>query len=173
MRCMGGLTIPNSRLEAVVTDPTLMRTFEEVSPDYPARVFVYGTLQPGGYYWLSHCQGRVRQVCPARVRGTLYDLHVGYPGLRLEGAGWVKGCLLEVPKSEDFARIDHLEGYDPARPDGENEYLRRRVRCFDDACGPLGPVWAYEVSAAALARYSGTPMESGVWPPEVPGVSRR
>lgn len=149
-----------------------MSMVTQFDPTKPAVIFVYGTLQPGGYYWPSHCEGRVDNVRPARVRGTLYDLHVGYPGLRLEGDGWVQGCLLEVPRAEDFARIDQLEGYDPARPEAENEYMRRRVSCFDLHGEPLGPAWTYEVSESVLAGYSGTVLELGVWSPDEPDVSR-
>lgn len=135
---------------------------------FPAYVFVYGTLQPGGLYWQSYCAGRVRSVSAARIHGKLYDLHIGYPGLRLEGEGWVKGCLLELPKPEDLARIDQLEGYDPARSEAANEYIRRRVACFDSFGEILGEAWAYEVSKAELSRCSGTWIESGVWPLDGP-----
>lgn len=141
-----------------------MTDFAAVSTDFPAQVFVYGTLQPGGLYWASHCEGRVRNIRPAQIRGTLYDLHLGYPGLRLEGDGWVQGCLLEVLNAEDFIRIDFLEGYDPARPEAENEYQRRRVECFDSDGASLGMVCTYEVSPAVLATHSGTWIASGVWP---------
>ncbi len=150
-----------------------MNAPEDALPDAGSLVFVYGTLQPGGLYWPSHCQGRVRSVRPARVRGRLYDLHVGYPGLRLEDDGWVEGCLLEVPDPVDFARIDQLEGYDPARPEGENEYIRRRVACFDASGEPLGTAWTYEVSESELVRRSGAWIESGVWPLKASGAPMR
>ena len=47
------------------------------------KVFVYGTLKPGGHYWPQFCEGKVSEVLPAKVQGKLYDLHVGYPGVRL------------------------------------------------------------------------------------------
>ncbi|MFO8027172.1 MAG: gamma-glutamylcyclotransferase family protein [Opitutales bacterium] len=46
-------------------------------------VFVYGTLKPGGRYWPEFCEGKVGEPIPAKIRGALYDLHVGYPGLWL------------------------------------------------------------------------------------------
>lgn len=141
-----------------------MNDFQRPIHGHAATIFVYGTLQPGGLYWASYCEGRVGNVRPGRVQGKLYDLHLGYPGLRLEGDGWVQGFILDVLCQEDFARIDYLEGYDPSRPEHQNEYLRRRVACFDGSGESLGTAWTYEVSESELARCSGTWLESGVWP---------
>ena len=128
------------------------------------RVFVYGTLKPGGYYWPRFCEGKVHSVVAAKVRGELYDLHVGYPGLRLAGEDWVQGYLLTFESAADFARVDELEGYDPGRPDSENEYRRTQVDCYGPAGQALGQVWAYEISDAVLKRCQGSRLVDGNWP---------
>jgi len=127
-------------------------------------VFVYGTLKPGGYYWPRFCEGKVHSVAAAKIHGVLYDLHVGYPGMRSAGADWVQGYLLTFESAADFARIDALEGYDPCRPDSANEYRRIQVDCYSPAGQALGQVWAYEISDAVLKRCKGTRIADGNWP---------
>lgn len=128
-------------------------------------VFVYGTLKPGGKYWPVFCEGKTTSVTPAKIRGRLYDLHVGYPGLRRDEDGWVHGFVLVVPDPADFRRIDELEGYSPDQPVELNEYIRLKTPCFDTASGEeLGSVWAYEVTPETLAQLGGTPIPSGNWP---------
>jgi len=134
-----------------------------MNPD--RKVFVYGTLKPGGHYWPEFCEGKLAAAPQAaKIRGELYDLHVGYPGLLLQGDTWVRGYVLEMATEADFLRLDDLEGYAPGRPEAENEYNRLRVACFSPAGEPLGEVWAYEMTAATRARHGGTLMESGDWP---------
>jgi len=127
-------------------------------------VFVYGTLKPGGRYWPRFCEGKVSAVVPARIRGELYDLGVGYPAYLGRGDGWVEGCVLTFLREEDFAQVDWLEGYSPSRPAEENEYQRIRVDCFSPEGTPLGGVWAYEMSEASIRRQGGRRIESGCWP---------
>jgi gamma-glutamylcyclotransferase (GGCT)/AIG2-like uncharacterized protein YtfP len=128
-------------------------------------VFVYGTLKPGGHYWHQFCAGKVAAALPAKIRGQLYDLQVGYPGVYLGGEGWVRGYVLRFPNRDDFEQLDVLEGFVPGRPTEQNEYLRVRVQCFspeDDAL--LGEVWAYEMTAATFRRHTAQRIEDGNWP---------
>ena len=128
-------------------------------------VFVYGTLKPGGHYWHQFCEGKVEAVVPAKIRGQLYDLQVGYPGVFLRGERWVQGYVLSFSKSADFEQLDVLEGFVAGRPIEQNEYLRVRVQCFsleDDE--RLGEVWAYEMTASTFRRYTGRRIEDGNWP---------
>lgn len=128
------------------------------------KVFVYGTLKPGGHYWPEFCEGKLAaEPRAAKVRGELYDLHVGYPGLLLKGDSWVWGYVLNFARKADFLRLDHLEGYVPGRPEAENEYKRLRVACFTPEGEALGEVWAYEMTAATMSRHRGTRIESGDW----------
>ncbi|MFP4203196.1 MAG: gamma-glutamylcyclotransferase [Opitutales bacterium] len=128
-------------------------------------VFVYGTLQPGGAYWASLCEGKLATPPqPAKIRGTLYDLHVGYPGLRLEGDGWVRGYVLKFRTAADFHQVDILEGFVPGHPHEDNEYVRFKVSCYTPEGKPMGQVWAYEVTETTLRECGGTRIESGKWP---------
>ena len=124
-------------------------------------VFVYGTLKPGGHYWHQFCEGKVSAVMPAKIRGELYDLHVGYPGVFMRGDGWVQGTLLTFPRTRDFEELDVLEGFEPRRAVEENEYIRLRV---DPSGESLGQVWAYEMTEATFQRFAGTRIADGNWP---------
>lgn len=128
------------------------------------KVFAYGTLKPGGHYWPEFCEGKVVAQTPAKIRGELYDLHVGYPGLRLRGEDWVYGYVLVLKDEAALARLDDLEGYVPNRPEDQNEYNRLKVECFKMEDEPLGEAWAYEMTAATMARLRGTLIEGGDWP---------
>ena len=136
-------------------------------------VFVYGTLKPGGHYWPEFCEGKVGEPVPAKIRGELYDLHVGYPGLRcsglsgdcaLPGEGWVQGCILTFKTEADFLRLDYLEGYEPDRPYSENEYIRLKAPCFTPEGEPLGEIWTYEMTDATMERCKGSLIPDGNWP---------
>lgn len=127
-------------------------------------VFVYGTLKPGGHYWPQFCEGKVSSIVPAKVSGTLYDLHLGYPGLRLEGDDWVQGFILTFERQIDFDRVDELEGYLPHRPESQNEYTRLKVQCFSPEEQSLGSVWGYEVTPHLLRQCKGTRLVDGNWP---------
>lgn len=131
-------------------------------PEYS--VFVYGTLKPGGRYWPEFCEGKVADAFPAKVRGTLYDLHVGYPGMRCDDSGWVLGYVLTFRNEADFRRLDHLEGYAPDRPVESNEYLRLKRPCFTLEGEALGDVWAYEITGWMMHKLGATCMPGGNWP---------
>jgi len=127
-------------------------------------VFVYGTLKPGGHYWPEFCAGKVDEPIPALIKGELYDLHVGYPGLRLKGDDWVQGYLLSFYEEKDFLRLDVLEGYDPNRQYPDNEYIRLKVPCFTKEGKALGEVWTYEMTDRTMNHCNGTRISDGNWP---------
>ena len=128
------------------------------------KVFVYGTLKPGGFYWPQFCEGKVGLAIPAKIRGELYDLHVGYPGAFLGGDEWVQGYVLSFPRAVDFFQLDVLEGFEPDRPNQLNEYVRVRVDYFSAGGVRLGEAWAYEMTDATFKRFSSTRIEDGNWP---------
>lgn len=132
------------------------------TPQYT--VFVYGTLKPGGHYWAAYCEGRVLQMQDAKVRGALYDLHLGYPGLVLGGSDWVYGLCMQFGTAADLARLDELEGYQANRDARQNEYQRLSVDCFDLRDQFIGNAWVYEISPAVLKRCRGTRLWTGNWP---------
>lgn len=154
-------------------------------------VFVYGTLKPGGRYWPEFCEGKVGEPIPAKIRGALYNLHVGYPGLwlgepnfasttqpealpnasarpgrsrALPKEKWALGYVLTFKKEEDFLRLDDLEGYHPDRSYSENEYVRKKVQSYSIVGAPLGKVWAYEITRHVMKRCQGTLIVDGNWP---------
>ena len=127
-------------------------------------VFVYGTLKPGGYYWPRFCKGKTGDAVPAKIRGSIYDLHVGYPGVVLDDGGWVCGFLFNFEREEDFVELDRLEGFVPSRDAQKNEYNRLKVDCFSQSGDLLGEFWAYEMALSAVQHHNGTRIGSGNWP---------
>ena len=49
---------------------------------------------PGGKYYDYIFNDTLPSFLEAKVRGKIYDLNVGYPGLLLGGENWVFGFLL-------------------------------------------------------------------------------
>ena len=127
-------------------------------------VFVYGTLKPGGRYWPEFCEGKVGEPVPGKIRGVLYDLRLGYPGLLLKNEGWAYGHILTFKAEKDFLRLDYLEGYDPNRPYAANEYIRKIAPVYSRKGEPLGKAWAYEITEHVLERCQGTRIADGDWP---------
>lgn len=133
----------------------------------PRSVFVYGTLKPGGHYWPAFCEGRVQRVTPARVRGRLFDLPLGYPALLIDPpVDWVEGVLLWADPFDRFlAGLDRLEGFDPNRPAEANEYLRTVVTVYPlDQDQPLGRAWTYVMDEQRVKKLGGRWLPGGVWP---------
>lgn len=126
-------------------------------------VFVYGTLKPGGRYWPEFCAGKVKEPIAAKLKGELYDLHLGYPGLRLQGEDWVHGYLLRFRKETDFLRVDALEGYDPNRSYSLNEYIRLKAPAYSTDDLLLGRVWTYEITEQVFMRCQTTRIADGNW----------
>jgi gamma-glutamylcyclotransferase (GGCT)/AIG2-like uncharacterized protein YtfP len=132
-------------------------------------LFVYGSLQPGGQYWPDYCEQRFERLCPANVRGLLYDLPLGYPAMvavESPESAWVQGCLLWLKSVTDLRNIDKLEGYQPERSAIENEYNRRQFDCYDVNHSQLiTRAWAYEMHMDRVSGLKGTLLTSGKWSP--------
>ena len=127
-------------------------------------VFVYGTLKPGGHYWPAFCAGKVRSIVPAKIRGELYDLQRGYPGLRCCGQSWVQGVLLHFPLHADFARVDALRAMLPVGRLRTMSICVLKCPCFSPAGEPLGTHWTYEVTLSVLQSKRASRIDSGIWP---------
>ena len=87
--------------------------------DFPGRVFVYGTLQPGASDWwrlAPHASGEPRATA---LPGTLFDTGLGYPALRLGDGPGVSGYVIDLARST--AALSILDEYEGA------EYRRVRV----------------------------------------------
>ena len=100
--------------------------------DWPAALFVYGTLQPGQPAWpllAGHTVGRPRR---ATVAGRVCDTGFGYPALVPDGSSRAPGWLVIVrDPAALLRRLDRYEGL---------EYRRIRVAArTDDGAPPAGP----------------------------------
>jgi gamma-glutamylcyclotransferase (GGCT)/AIG2-like uncharacterized protein YtfP len=126
------------------------------------RVFVYGTLKPGQSNHSAYCGDRTTTIQPAKVRGQLFDLLMGYPGM-VAGKGWVKGYLLSFTDEAVLADLDRLEDYQRDRPSQDNEYQREWVEVFDEDERSQGFAWAYFMSVENVKRYGGTWITDGEW----------
>ncbi|MEM0967257.1 MAG: gamma-glutamylcyclotransferase family protein [Verrucomicrobiota bacterium] len=127
------------------------------------RVFVYGTLKPGGRYWPAYCEGKVATVRDASVNGRLYELSVGYPALTLGGDERVEGCVLEFLHADGLRGLDFLEGFNPLQPNAPGtEYTRCRTKALiggEEASG----IWTYVMSEERIQRAGGQWIVSGKW----------
>jgi gamma-glutamylcyclotransferase (GGCT)/AIG2-like uncharacterized protein YtfP len=117
--------------------------------DWPAAVFVYGTLQPGHPAWpqvAGHAVGAPRR---ATVAGRVCDTGLGYPALLPDGPARAPGWVVDVrDPAVLLRRLDRYEG---------PEYRRIRVSAtpFD---GPRTACWTY---AWAADQGSLTPLPHG------------
>lgn len=114
----------------------------------PGRLFVYGTLVPGGRYW-SVVDRFVEGNVSATTTGTLYDTGAGYPGAIFhEPGGLIHGAVLEFAADvvgEALMALDRFEGA---------EY--RRVVVTTTAGAAWGYEWAQPVTGLvtiASGRY--------------------
>ncbi|MFI7676205.1 gamma-glutamylcyclotransferase [Actinophytocola sp. NPDC049390] len=115
VRC---LDVPQSGAAALVGEPadTDLLDVRQVTgapepADFPGRLFVYGTLQPGASDWWRlepHAAGEPRA---AALPGTLFDTGLGYPALRLgEGPG-VSGWVIDLARpTAALSLVDDYEG---------------------------------------------------------------
>lgn len=126
------------------------------------RVFVYGTLKPGGYYWHRFCEGRVVNILKAQVRGNLYALPMGYPALT-QGDGWVQGYLLTLHDEAVLAGFDTLEAYEEGRDPSLNEYQRIEVGVYLEDRTPVGSAWVYLMDIDRINRFQGVIIHNGEW----------
>ncbi len=105
----------------------------------PHRVFVYGTLRPGGSNHFRMAGGRF--VGKGWVRGRLYRID-WYPGLMLdEEAGEVKGEIFEVT-TEQLHELDVFEGLSAGEVEG-SEYRRVLTEVTDGEKTTHAWVWEW------------------------------
>lgn len=102
------------------------------------RVFVYGTLRPGG---AAEEKMRGCQWCgSATVRGSLFQIQ-WYPGLVLDDSGKVAGDLFEVPDE----KMEALDAYEACRTEDPEPHEYRRVKVIArDSDGGESEVWVWE-----------------------------
>ncbi|MCM1984243.1 gamma-glutamylcyclotransferase family protein [Lyngbya confervoides] len=125
------------------------------------QLFVYGTLQPGHQNYDHYCRHCILAYQPAQVKGQLYHLPQGYPGM-IAGDQWIQGYLLTVPEDPQWLiALDALEDYRPGA--AHNLYERVCLEVFDLGEEPLGLAWAYQMAAETVQRLQGEIIPSGRW----------
>ena len=127
------------------------------------KVFVYGTVMPGGKYYDYIFNDTLPSFLEAKVRGKLYDLNVGYPALLLGGKNWVYGFLLSFEDENILKKLDMLEGFDETNLQAANEYDRTITSVFDLKEDFIGQAWVYSMNENQLSRFNYSVLESGVW----------
>ncbi|MFB9428247.1 gamma-glutamylcyclotransferase [Streptoalloteichus tenebrarius] len=91
--------------------------------EWPDRLFVYGTLQPGAAGWPLLAPFVVGPGRPATLPGVVHDTGRGYPALRLDSDDLVPGQVLTLrDPAAALPRLDRYEG---------EEFRRVRVRLPD------------------------------------------
>ena len=131
------------------------------SDERPLPFFVYGTLLPDQLNARLWHGDDVVVEAASFANGRLYDMG-GYPMLVEDGGAPIKGCVIIVPETRYtavLARLDALEGYNPAQP-GAPGY-RRLARSVNMADGSPLTAWIY-VGQEALVNGS-APIQNGDW----------
>ncbi len=126
------------------------------------QVFVYGTLKPGERNYEQYCAGKVVEEKRAIAFGELFSLPAGYPAMT-PGNAKIHGFLLTFPDLTVLQKLDHLEGYDPSRPEAQNEYNRHQIETYNPSRQPLAIAWAYLMTPAQVRRQKGILLPSGWW----------
>jgi gamma-glutamylcyclotransferase (GGCT)/AIG2-like uncharacterized protein YtfP len=126
------------------------------------KVFVYGTLKPGGKYYKIYCEGKIVQEVKCWVKGRLFALPLGYPAMT-KGDNQVFGYLLTFALVKDLANLDKLEGYSGIPNSPLNEYDREEIVVYDEANCPLGEAWTYFMTEEKVKTLNGVFLPSGWW----------
>lgn len=123
--------------------------------------FAYGTLLPGQpNYWLW--EAAIIDLRPARFADSILLDMGNYPLLAEGSGGEVRGALVTTRASsfsEVLKRLDRLEGFDPANPDGCVFRRVKRTVILED--GESAAAWLY-LGKADAARDAQV-IESGDW----------
>lgn len=133
----------------------------------PDRLFAYGTLMTD--FSRRPLLGAAVLEGFGRIRGSLY--HFGdYPGVVLDGRGWVAGELYRVPDlAARFPDLDREEWCDPA-DETRSLYVRRTVPVHGLA-GQTWEAWVYTYNEGfGPAAGRGPRVESGDWRAHLAGA---
>lgn len=127
-------------------------------------IFVYGTLLEGFLNHQRYVKPYAHQAFPAEIKGEIYDLPTGYPGL-LAGDDMVKGAVLVFSPEvyeEALAGLDELETYyGPGDP--RNEYDRQQVAARISGKEKEEMVYVYRYVDEEYVRGAGTRVFGGDW----------
>lgn len=78
------------------------------------KVFVYGSLKPGGWAHYNLNDMTVGEPEGGLVEGALYDINGSWPALKIDEPGQTVGLVYEIKEDEEeelMRRLDQLEGY--------------------------------------------------------------
>ncbi len=123
------------------------------------RVFVYGTLMKGYGNHRVFLEGKARQCGRGIIKGELFHLPEGYPGL-LKGEGPVRGEVYEIRDENVLKSLDGLEGYEEGG--SGNLYERARETVTMEGEETL-ECWVYYYRDGDYARSRGVFVENGDW----------
>lgn len=152
----------------VALNPTISEDIAIQDVVAELRVFVYGTLKPGGRYYQRYCGQYSPKAWPALVCGQLYDFpQLGYPAMTV-GEGWVQGVVLVFSQPLSVCTailqgLDTLEGYQADRSDVDNEYVRVQMQTFSLRRQPGQCVWGYVMDAESVRSQQGIYLPNGFW----------
>ena len=126
------------------------------------KVFVYGTLKPGGASYQRYCSDYVVEAYPMLAKGQLFALPVGYPAMSM-GEGWVHGFLLWFQDAKILNQLDEYEGYELGRSPQQNLYQRELIEVFNPMKKPRGFAWAYLMTSRQICHRGGVLLPEGRW----------
>lgn len=138
------------------------REWYSVSETIP--VFVYGTLLEGFQNHDLYVKPYRHQAFPATIKGEIYHLPQGYPGL-LEGTDDVHGAILFFTPEEyeaALAGLDELETYHGPN-DPRNEYERVEVTARMEKTGEAVTTYVYRYLDEEFVRGLGIRVQDGDW----------
>lgn len=127
------------------------------------KIFVYGSLKPGGDNYPNFCQGKTIKETKSWIKGSLYDLNVGYPAIVPHPNNRVFGYLFYFPDCPEYLEaLDLLEDY---KPDSScnNTYNRMKTKVYSMDNVLIDEAWAYYLNEKKLKYFNVTHIPSGWW----------
>ena len=128
-------------------------------------VFVYGTLLSGFHNDSGYIKPFPHTKTRATIKGEIYHLPEGYPGLLMTDAGKVAGEIVDFAPEvyeKALAGLDELETY-YGEGDSRNEYERIPVTARVQETGQEVEVYVYRYLDEAYVKRVGTRVEHGDW----------
>ncbi|MED4909252.1 gamma-glutamylcyclotransferase [Brevibacillus centrosporus] len=127
-------------------------------------VFVYGTLLEGFMNHALYAKPYDCEVQPAKIKGEVYHLPQGYPGLLAGNDDVIGEILLFSPEvfEKAISALDELETYFGPE-DSRNEYERIEVSAVLVQTGEEVIAYVYRYLDAEYVKQWGTRIQDGDW----------
>jgi gamma-glutamylcyclotransferase (GGCT)/AIG2-like uncharacterized protein YtfP len=124
-------------------------------------LFVYGSFSEGMVHF-EKIANYILETFPAQVRGTIYQLEVGYPVLVDNGAHPVFGSVVKLKDADLLFKIlDEFHGYSLSDP-SKSLYLRSEMRAIKVSNQEEIKVFCYALNPMKLPR-GATKIQDGNW----------